>query len=471
MVIKFKRHSVSGTLPTHLEQSLYTDQTFSDTTEEEVDNDAHRLTREHSSPCRYNPGSKMERAMSFDVSTPRGRKKGGRKRRRCSNTKEETAGPSTADPDMMDSKQALLPSQPSSPSHSPPSPTHHPLFPRQQTTPTRELSKEFSNHPTSGESTPRPLPTYEPPITAEGEFSPAVALFLESVKRPNHILPHGVRRSSSNSSIKTHRRQGSNGSTHSYVMNPSPLSGSPIKGPSQCNSTSSLSKTTRRAPLAAHVDRLSSHRGSGSGVHYTRLDSSSSNGEEDREHETGTQSSDHCTPLERQPFLSRLKTATVPQVKEEGHSSPVTRQLSGRDVYSNESSADTRASDEGNDADGESDGNSLDLLSELEPNETNESNLESLQSPSNVEESSDINSTSPDLLDSDAGAVPNLKCPSPGQNVAMLINQFETSSSVSDNDHQPPEHPEIPIHLRRDVTVSLAESYSPKQVEEFLEGG
>ena len=453
VMIKFKRHSVTGQLPVRVEQTLF-DSQVSDTTDDEVDSHI----RDHTSPGRYGgPGSsKIERAISFDTSTPRGtgRKRQWRRKRRCSNTKEE-AGPTTFDPDMMDSKQALLPSR--SPSHSPPS------LPQQQTTPTGETSKELVVHSTSGESTPRLPLTHELPITAEGDLSPAVAQFLDSVKH------HNVRRSSSNGSLRTHRRMGSNGSTHSY-RNPSPLSGSPVKGSSQCNSTTSLSKVMRALP-----EHISSRRGSGSGVLYTKLNSSSSE-EEDKEHETGTLSSDHNTTSDGQSFGSRLKL----QTNESRYSSTIQNKdnSSSRDMYSNESSGDTRCSDGGHDADGESDVNSMDLLSELEPNE---SNLESLHSPSNME-SSDINSTTPDILDSEStlNLIPNPKSKtppphSPGHKVATLITQFETSSdsslSNSHSSHQQIEQPEIPLHIRRDSTVPLARSYSPKAVEDFLEGG
>ena len=466
MMLKMKRHSVTGQLPVHLEQT-FLESPFTDTTEEEVDSHPDHV-RQRSSPSRYiPPGPKMERAISFDVSSPpgRGRKRQPRRKRRCSNTKEELAGPTTLDPDLMDSKQALLPAS-QSPSHSPPS------LPQQQTTPTGETNRELLiGHSTSGESTPRVLQTHELPITAEGDLSPAVAQFLESIKRPIHAH-HNVRRSNSNGSLRTHKRQGSSGSTHSFRNPSSPLSGSPVKGPSQCNSTSSLSRS-RRAPQ----EHTSSRRGSGSGIQYSKLDSSSSE-EDDKEHETGTQSSDHNTTSEGQLFTSRIRSQA-----NEAHSSSTIQQRdqfsSSRDVYSNESSGDAQCSDGGHDADGESDGNSLDLLSENEPNE---SNLESLHSPSNME-SSDVTSTTPDILDSDStlNLIPNSKSKlpvphSPGHNVAMLITQFEATStdsslSNSQNSHHQTELPEMPLHIRRDNAVPLAESYSPKAVEDFLEGG
>ena len=142
-------------------------------------------------------------------------------------------------------------------------------------------------------------------------------------------------------------------------------------------------------------------------------------------------------------------------------------------MYSNESSGDARCSDGGHDADRESDGNSLDMLSEHEPNE---SNLESLHNM----ESSDVTSTTPDILDSDStlSLIHNSKSKvpiphSPGRNVAMLITQFESSSPESSlsNSHHQTEQPELPLHIRRDDTVPLAGSYSPKAVEDLLEGG
>ena len=472
MVSKLKRHSVSGQLPVHLEQSLF-DAQFSDTTEDEVDSlPQPHSTREYNSPSRYGL-SKMERATSFDASTTsRVRKRLWRKKRRQSNTKEE-AGPTTMDAEIMDSKQALLPPSSSTPSHSPQ--TSHTQYPWQQTTPPRDYDRDLMDHPASGESTPRPSHNHDLPITDEGDFSPAVAKFLESVKRPLHVQPHPhcVRRSSSNSSLRTHRRQGSNGSTHSYShMISTSLSGSPVKGPSQCNSSSSLTRSRRAQP-----EHTSSRRGSGSGIQYSKIDSSSSEGE-DKEHETGTQSSDHNTVNDGQSFFSRLKPAKSQTddsrylLPPRGHSSS-----SGRELYSNESSGEMRTSDGGHDADGESDVNSMDRLSELEPNE---SNLESLHSPSNVEESSDVTSTTPDIPDLDFTSPPvNPKHSdlqrSPVHNVAMLITQFETSpdTTLLGNLGSDPQslQPDVPVHIRRDKAVPLAGSYSPKAVEDLLEGG
>ena len=98
-------------------------------------------------------------------------------------------------------------------------------------------------------------------------------------------------------------------------------------------------------------------------------------------------------------------------------------------------------------------------------------------------ESSDVTSTTPDILDSDStlSLIHNskFKAPtphSPGRNVAMLITQFETSSpesslSNSQNIHHQTEQPELPLHIRRDDAIPLAGSYSPKAVEDLLEGG
>ena len=419
--------------------------------------------------------------MSSDAFTPRGRpKRPWRRKRRYSNTKEET-GQTMLNPDLSNSKQALLSCSPSrSPSHSPT--LIDKQSPWQQTTPPREYNNSSSkelvvSHPASGESTPCLVSeSHELPITEEGDVSPAVAQFLESIKRPIHMHPHGVRRSSSNGSLRTHKRQGSNGSTHSYNVVPSPLSASPVKGPSQCNSISSLSKSRRAPPI---VDNMSSRRGSSSGVQYSKLDSSSS-GEEDKEHETGTQSSDHntTTTSDGQSLLSRFKPIRS-QSNEVQSLSPQRSISPGRELYSYESSGEAQCSDGGHDADGESDSNSLDILSELEPNE---SNLESLHSPSNVEESSDVTSTTPDIQDSDfvSSLTPKVKASplhSQRNNVAMLITQFETTSSDlselgnCNDDHHQPEQLEIPVHIKRDVAIPLAGSYSPKSIEDILEGG
>ena len=478
---KVRRHSLSGQLPVNLEQSFFDTQS-SDTTDDEVDSHPNHHTRDPSSPGRCGSGPKTEQVTSSDMSTPRGRpKRLWRRKRRYSNTKEET-GQTMLNPELSNSKQALLSRSPSqSPSHS--LTLIDKPFPQQQTTPPREYnsSKELVvNHPASGESTPRLVSeSHELPITEDGDVSPAVAQFLESIKRPTHMLTHGVRRSSSNGSIRTHKRQGSNGSTHSYNVVPSPLSASPVKGPSQCNSNSSLSKSRRARPIVDHI--ISSRRESSSGVQYSKLDSSSS-GEDDKEHETGTQSSDHnttTTTSDGQSLLPRFK----PMRSQSNEVQSLSQQRSispGRELYSNESSGEARCSDGGHDADGESDGNSLDLLSELEPNE---SNLESLHSPSNVEESSDITSTTPDIQDSDfasSSLTPKVivsPLHSQRNNVAMLITQFETTpSDLSElgncnGDHHQPEQPEIPVHIKRGVAMPLAGSYSPKAIEDILEGG
>ena len=480
MLNKVRRQSLSGQLPVNLEQPFFDTQS-SDTTDDEVDSHLNYHTRDSNSPGRCGSGPKMEQVTSSDMFTPRGRpKRPWRRKRRCSNTKEET-GQTMLGPDLSNSKQALLSCSTSqSPSHTP-TLTDNP-FQQQQTTPPREYNNSSKvNHPASGESTPRLISeSHELPITEKGDVSPAVAQFLESIKHPPHMHSHGVRRSSSNGSLRTHRRQGSNCSTHSYNVVPSPLSASPVKGPSQCNSSSSLSKS-RRAPLI--MDHISPPRGLSSGVQYSKLDSSSS-GEEDKEHETGTQSSDHNTTTTTTSdgqllLLSRLKpirsqTNEVQSLSQQRSVSP------SRELYSNESSGEARCSDGGHDADGESDGNSLDLLSELEPNE---SNLESLHSPSNVEESSDVTSTTPDIQDSyfaSSSLAPKVNASplhSSRNNVAMLITQFETTSSdLSElancsDDHYLPEQPEIPAHIKRDVAIPLAGSYSPKSVEDLLEGG
>ena len=467
MMLKVKRHSVTGQLPPQLELTLL-ESPFSETTDDEVDLHHHHV-REHSSPSRYVPGGpNMERALSFASTPSRVRRRLPKRKRRISNTRDESAGPTTLDPDAMDSRRTLLPQSP---------PHVLPSLLWKQTTPTEEAPNgELVGHSASGESTPRLLPTHhESTITPEGDLSPAVAEFLESVKHPIHIH-HNVHRSSSNGSLRTHRRQGSNGSTHS-CHNPSPLSRSPVKGPSHCNSTSSLSRS-RRAPEPQ--EHTSSRRGSGSGIQYSKLDSSSSE-DDDKERETGTQSSDHNTVSASEEMSQSLKTSK--KASEDRHLSCVQRKdgySSSRDVYSNESSGDARCSDGGHDADRESDGNSLDLLSELETNpEPNDSNLDSLHSLSNVE-SSDVTSTTPDILDSDStvSLIPKSKTSvphSPGHNVAMLITQFESSHTSSDsspsNSQSSHYQMEMPVHLRRDSSVPLTGSYSLKTVEDYPDLG
>ena len=231
-------------------------------------------------------------------------------------------------------------------------------------------------------------------LTPGGTLSPGVAQLLERVP--------SLRRTDSNGSIRGTRRRGSSSSSG---RNGSPLSLSPTKrqlsgvgSHGNCPLPSAASSSHRASNKSTPVHRDSS-------IPYSKLGMSDSNSEPgtETENETGTHSSAVAGNItsttstlddSTAPYGSKRKRNSNPlQATDDEKPVPANVESSLRSVYSNESSADTRASDGGNDADFESNNGEdlLDRLSEFE--DTNDSTFESPASPS-VADSDDHSSTS-----------------------------------------------------------------------------
>ena len=240
-------------------------------------------------------------------------------------------------------------------------------------------------------------------ITPGGSFSPQVAEFLQSFKRTHH-------RTGSNGSvqsIKNHRRQGSNGSTRSFRNGTIERRGdshtdTPLKG-SHSNSTCSIQRNPSHRSSAEHTP---THRLSGSGIPYSKLDMSES---DNGEHETGTHSStfDPLTSasMTESPFPALLTRKQMSQ-SQEGDVMPsdVPGTSSGprrlhRELYSNESGVDTPGSD-GHEADSEANDGDCESTGEDEDENPLDGLNESCdESPRSPFESDEVTSSStPDLI-------------------------------------------------------------------------
>ena len=453
MAFKIKRRSISGPYPGPLAVVDHTHINLSDTTDDEFDGHIH-LTRETTPPTKAGT-PKHNKGVSFEMSTPRGgRKRLWRRKRRSSNSasKEDTSVKDNLvkkyrhDNEAASHEALLQPTSESplpstdhtshaSPSHSP----HH-------SDPETQIS-DLTNDPQNQDSSSKlnQEPTSQPSQTAP--YSHEVATFIESVRYPSHLTS----RSGSNSSLRTHRRQNSNGSINSFRIASSPCA-SPVKGQSRCNSASSLQVS--RSVSANHRTSLEptpTRKGSGSAIPYTKLDTSDSETD-------GTENGNETQPSSTQ-YQYYVPVATSEPI--EGNSQTTTR-----DLYSNESSADTRASDGGHDADSElshGEDNLHDRSSEAEPNE---SNVESSLTSPYAAESDDLTSIStPDILGSNSTSnlismsssghlrplSPEVIVQStPPTNINSLISQFESNTPPASSSTTSLIALQIPLHIRRD---------------------
>ena len=263
--------------------------------------------------------------------------------------------------DLLARKKSLPPLTSLTPPHPPPSRlSSEPVFPFINAE-TQQLLKPAEDDENSDKQ--------DKALTPGGSFSPGVTELLQSFK-----LTH--RRTGSNGSgqsFKSHRRQGSNGSARSFrngmtEMRRDSQTGTPLKVVSRSNSTCSAQRNPSHKSSTEHTPV---HGLSTSSIPYSKVDMSDSDNEE---HSTGT----HSSTLD-------LQTTTPASNSQEGDFVATTcsqSQRSNRDMYSNESSADTPGSDghetgsESNDGDCESAGEDEDPIGRL-----SESNEESPQSP------------------------------------------------------------------------------------------
>ena len=369
------------------------DHQSSDSSDEDQPDNHTPFTRDHT------PKLKRDKGATVENGTPRsGRRKFFRRKRRSSvkepSLPQESPGflRRIADTKMLTRRQSLPPLQSLTPS--PPPHVSHTSTPTSDNLQSSKLSLNFDLQPNEHVDHEQNTAALSP----GGTLSPGVAELLEHVRLPSQ------RRTDSNGSAGLSRRRGSSGSCGSH-RNITPPSMSPVKrmsSHSNCPLPSAAS-TCRRASDQSALFLESS----GSGVAYSKLGMSDSGSDEN---ETGTHSSAaagnitsstvddtllNSIPRTRYPTTPhRLNSEPYQDHNEQGY--PHVSRRSLKEVYSNESSADTRASDGGHDADSESNDdtyeNPLDQFSEIEPVETNESNIESP-----IPESDDLSST-PDLL-------------------------------------------------------------------------
>ena len=259
---------------------------------------------------------------------------------------------------MLARKKSLPPLTSLSPPHPPPSRlSSEPVFPF-----TNAETQQLLNPAEDDEHSDK----QDKALTPGGSFSPGVTELLQSFK-----LTH--RRTGSNGSgqsFKSHRRQGSNGSARSFrnEMRGDSQMGTPLKAVSRSNSACSAQRNPSHKSSTEHTPV---HDLSTSSIPYSKVDMSDSDNEE---HSTGT----HSSTLDLQ--------TTTPASNSQGGDFVATTcsqsQRRNRDMYSNESSADTPGSDghetgsESNDGDCESAGEDEDPIGRL-----SESNEESPQSP------------------------------------------------------------------------------------------
>ena len=261
---------------------------------------------------------------------------------------------------MLARKKSLPPLTSLSHPHPPPRLSSEPVFPFINAE-TQQLLKPAED----GENSDK----QDKALTPGGSFSPGVTELLQSFK----LTHRRTGSSGSGQSFKSHRRQGSNGSARSFrngmtEMKGDSQTGTPLKVVSRSSSTCSAQRNLSHKSSTEHTPV---HGLSTSSIPYSKVDMSDSDNEE---HSTGT----HSSTLDLQ--------TTTPASNSQGGDFVATTcsqsQRSNRDMYSNESSADTPGSDghetgsESNDGDCESAGEDEDPIGRL-----SESNEESPQSP------------------------------------------------------------------------------------------
>ena len=351
---------------------------------------------------------------SYD--SPGGRKRVWRRKRKSSQSKEDKVKESSGFLDRVQNSDLLARRESLPPLNSLMTTTHAPHHLSKHNPSTHSLLDEPAVLDTfSRDSTPRPRhPTT--PLAPDGSFSPEVTELIESVRHPR-----GHRRNGSNGSLRTHKRQGSSGSTASskgvfadtmplrpQSRSSTNLNNTPVRP--QCGTNLSSSRvSTAHSSKRGSLEHTPSRRGSGSGIPYSKMDSSDSESSSYKESNistsvgigSGLQDSvaNHSTGEDSSGNMGSKSSI------EDKKSSP--KATSHQGLYSNESSMDTHGSDgDGHDADGEStsDGyeNRFDRFSGTEPNETTESNIESsVASPSQAESDELTSCSTPDITESD----------------------------------------------------------------------
>lgn len=359
MAYKIKRHSVGGAFTSHLDTPPRDCPSSDTSSDNEVDGScAHRAVM---------AAVEKNAAGSGTPVSGWGKKKAWRRKRRQSNSKDDKPHlvgflEKVTNSDLLTRKQTLPPLNTLATAVSSHDLDCEPATPN--------LDNPGPPDTGSRESTPRPTNSGTP-ITPDGSFALEVSELLESVRHPH--------RNVSNSSTRAHKRQGSNGSFAGCSLETTPLRG---------HSTPTTAISSKRAS----IELVSSRRESSSGVPYTRMDSLSSESNSEK------------------PDVSPISITAVPFPKQgDGEVRPTPRHptiAKDATVYSNDSMDTQHESDgQGHEADGESTSDGCEKrfyrfsTSGTEPNETQESNIESSAPSPSLAESDDLTSSSaPDVV-------------------------------------------------------------------------
>lgn len=358
---KMKRASAGGPFPSHL-GTPPRDCPSSDSSDNEVD----------AGSCPHRAAVMAAAEKSADSGNPLSgwsKKKMWRKKRRYSTSKDEKTSATgflekVTNSDRLTRKQTLPPLNTLAAALS------HDL----DCDPSTPTLDDATLDAVSRDSTPRPKHSSSP-ITPNGSFSLEVSELLESVRHP---LRFG--RNVSGGSVRSHRRQGSNGSVASERG--CSLETTPLRGLS--------TPTTATSSKRASTDLGSPRRGSNAGVPYTRMDSYSDSNSEVAE-KSPVFTTGFPKPVPERPCRNENRKPSP------GHAPDVSKEL-----YSNESSMDTQHESDGagHDADGESTSDGCEnrfyrfSTSGTEPNETQESNIESSAASPSLAESDELVSSS-----------------------------------------------------------------------------
>ncbi len=338
-------------------------------------------------------------------------------------------------------------------------------------------------------------------ITPGGTLSPGVTKLLERVP--------SLRRTESNGSTRSRRRCSGTGSPLSFSPVKRQISGSGLHGNCPLPSAASSSQKASNKSTPSHD----------SNTPYSKLDSTSNlSSETDITHSSANAGNVTTTTSnydDEQPLHTpRRRNPDTLRADENIENMPVNVESSLRSIYSNESSADTRASDGGNDADSESNNSDDDFVSEVETVGTNDpgSTAESIPSPLVPESNESLlymqyekdTQESPNLEPSITKMVANYTgvdsddsisfaksaifshsfsevepvlltsiCHSSQTQVSQLISQFESvddeatpASSIGSKGHAS-KVMEMPLHMRRPIRrEQISGNYSPKLAEE-----